>query len=175
MAVDVTGEPAGGGVSPLPREARPFQGRTAGVVTRLVAAVIDALVVGAVLLGGYFAYAGLLFLIDPRTFSLPQSSLFLSIAMACAVAEVYLTAAWWLGGRTYGYLVMGLRLLDRRGQHPRFVLAALRAVFCVLFPIGVLWVAVSRDSRSVQDVVLRTSVVYDWQPRAHERQRITQY
>jgi uncharacterized RDD family membrane protein YckC len=172
----VTGEPKGGGVSPLPREARPFQGRRAGVVTRLAAAVIDALVVGAVLLGGYLGLAGLLLLIDPRGFSWPGSSIFLSLAMGCAVAEVYLTLGWWLGGRTYGYLVMGLRLLGRSGRpRLRFLAAALRALFCVAFPVGVLWVAVSRHNRSVQDIVLGTSVVYDWQPRGHEDHLTTQY
>jgi hypothetical protein len=35
----------------------------------------------------------------------------------------------------------------------------------VLFPILLLWVAVSRQNRSVQDLVLRTSVVYDWTAR----------
>ena len=34
--------------SPLPREARPYQGLPAGLVTRMAAAVIDAVVVGAV-------------------------------------------------------------------------------------------------------------------------------
>jgi uncharacterized RDD family membrane protein YckC len=164
MAVDVTGDPTGGGVSPLPREARPYQGRPAGVVTRVVAAVIDSLVVGVALLIGYFGFAGLLFLVNPRGFSLPASGLFLSVAMAGIVAGVYLTVAWWLGGRTYGYLVMGLRLLGRHGGQPGFVLSAIRATLCVLFPIGVLWVAVSSRSRSVQDVLLGTRVVYDWQP-----------
>jgi hypothetical protein len=31
------------------------------------------------------------------------------------------------------------------------------------FPIGLLWVAVSRENRSAQDLALRTSVIYDWQ------------
>ena len=39
-------------ISPVPREARVFQGQRAGIVTRLIAATLDALVVGAVLLGG---------------------------------------------------------------------------------------------------------------------------
>lgn len=38
----------------------------------------------------------------------------------------------------------------------------MRALACALFPIGVLWVAVSRENWSLQDVVLRTSVIYDW-------------
>jgi hypothetical protein len=36
-----------------------------------------------------------------------------------------------------------------------------RALLCVLFPVGLLWVLLSGENRSVQDVVLRTSVVYD--------------
>ena len=176
MAVDVVGEPTGGGVSPLPREARPHQGRRAGVVTRLAAAVIDSLVVGAVLVGCYFGVAALLFLIDPRSFSMPHSGLILSVSvMACLVAEVYLTLGWWLGGRTYGYLVMGLRLQGRQGNRVGFVRCLLRAVFCVVFPVGVLWVAVSAHRRSVQDVLLGTSVVYDWHPQAPSHHRITQY
>jgi hypothetical protein len=35
-------------------------------------------------------------------------------------------------------------------------------VLCVLFPILLFWVVLSRENRSVQDVLLRTSVVYDW-------------
>ena len=35
----------------------------------------------------------------------------------------------------------------------------------MLFPLGLLWCAVDGSRRSVQDVVLRTTVVYDWQPR----------
>jgi hypothetical protein len=34
-------------------------------------------------------------------------------------------------------------------------------VVCTIFPIGLLWVLVSQENRSVQDVLLRTSVVYD--------------
>jgi uncharacterized RDD family membrane protein YckC len=58
---------------------------------------------------------------------------------------------------------MGLHVVDRRGRNLRLGLALARAVFCVTFPVGLVWVAVSRENRSVQDLVLRTSVVYDWQ------------
>ena len=37
-------------ISPVPREARPFQGQRAGLVTRLVANTVDALTVSVVLL-----------------------------------------------------------------------------------------------------------------------------
>jgi len=175
VAVDVVGDTTGGGVSPLPHEARPYQGRHAGLVTRTVAAIIDSLVVGTALVAGYVGFAGFLFLLDPRNFTLPQSSLFLSIFMFGLVAEVYLTLSWWAGGRTYGYLVMGLRLLGRGGRSPRFLGSAVRAICCVFFPIGILWIPISRGNRSVQDVLLGTAVVYDWHPRASSHQRTTQY
>jgi hypothetical protein len=44
---------------------------------------------------------------------------------------------------------------------------ALRAAFCVAFAVGVFWVLVSSSNRSVQDVVLRTSVIYDWGHHGH--------
>ena len=71
---------------------------------------------------------------------------------------------WALDGRTYGCHVLGLRVVSYRGSRMRPLGALLRAVFCVFFPIGLLWCAASRANRSVQDVVLRTSVVYDWEP-----------
>ncbi|MDX6237576.1 MAG: hypothetical protein QOG10_2391, partial [Kribbellaceae bacterium] len=41
----------------------------------------------------------------------------------------------------------------------------LRAAFCSLFPIGLFLCVGGREHRSLQDLVLRTSVIYDWQPR----------
>jgi uncharacterized RDD family membrane protein YckC len=155
----------GSGVSPLPAEARTYQGHRAGVISRVVAATVDALVVGAVLALGYAGLAGLLFLIDPRTFTFPAPGLLFSLTAALAVLVVYLTVSWWITGRTYGSQVMGLRVVNYNGTTMTLVGALVRAAFCAFFPIGLFWAAVNRENRSVQDVVLRTSVIYDWQPR----------
>jgi len=152
-------------VSPIPREARPYQGQRAGLVTRLVAASLDAFVVAVVLAVSYLGLAGLLFMVNPRGFEFPRPSLVFSLAIAFWVAFVYLTLAWTLSGRTYGYLVMGLRVLGRGGRRLHFAGAASRAFLVVLLPIGIAWVLVSRDNRSLQDLLLGTRVVYDWQPR----------
>lgn len=154
------------GVSPLPREARPYQGRRAGVVTRVIAAAIDSAVVCLVLAAGYVGYAGVRFLFDPRGFSFPDAGVVFSLVAGFAVLVVYLTAAWWISGRSYGCLVMGLRVVNHRGARLRLPGAFVRALFCAALPIGLLWVAVNRENRSVQDMVLRTSVIYDWQPHA---------
>jgi uncharacterized RDD family membrane protein YckC len=154
------------GVSPVPREARPYQGMRAGLVTRMIAAGIDGVVVILTLLAGYAAMAVFLFLLDPMAFAFPSVGLLFSMTAAFCVLVVYQTLAWWLAGRTYGGLVMGLRVVNFRGRRPRFSGALLRSLFCASFPIGILWIAVSRQNRSVQDVVMRTSVIYDWQPKA---------
>jgi uncharacterized RDD family membrane protein YckC len=153
-------------ISPIPREARPFQGQRAGIVTRLIAASLDALVIGAVLLGGYLGLVGLIFLLNPRTFTWPQLGVVFSLAAAFVVAFVYFTVCWTLSGRTYGYLVMGLRVLGIGGRRLRFFGAALRALFVVIVPIGIAWIPFSRDNKSLQDLFLGTRVVYDWEPRA---------
>lgn len=153
-----------GGVSPLPREARPFQGRRAGIVSRTIAAVIDCGVVVAILVVAYAGLAGLRFLVDPRSFSFPDTSLLLSLTAGFVVLVFYLTTAWTFGGRSYGNHVMGLRVVGVHGRRLRLPGAFLRALLCVLVPIGLLWCAVSPANRSLQDLVLRTSVVYDWQP-----------
>lgn len=154
------------GVSPLPRDARPYQGRRAGLVTRMVAAGLDGVVVILFLLVGYAAVAVLLFILDPRGFSFPELGLLFSMTTVLLALVVYQTLAWRLTGRTYGGRVMGLRVVDRGGQRLRWAGSFVRALLSVGFPIGILWVAVSRENRSVQDVLLRTSVVYDWHTKA---------
>jgi uncharacterized RDD family membrane protein YckC len=92
-----------------------------------------------VVLSGYLGLAGLRFLVDPRGFSFPRLSLVFSFASGFAVAVVYLTLLWTLSGRTYGYLVMGLRVSGQGGRRLRFVGAATRAVCVVALPIGIAW------------------------------------
>ena len=154
------------GVSPIPREARPYQGRRAGLVSRTLAATIDALVVGVLLLSGYLGLNGLLFVVSPRTFQFIDTSFLPVLTVAMGVSVLYLASAWAATGRSYGCHVIGLRVVDRRGRHPRPLPALVRAGLCVFVPVGLLWCVVGRNRRSLQDVVLRTSVVYDWRPRA---------
>ncbi len=155
-------------ISAVPKAARPYQGAPAGIVTRTVANTVDALVVGAVLGAGYLGWAAFLFLLDPRSFQFPEVSFLFSFTAATVVSVVYLWLAWWLAARTYGDHVMGLRVHGRRGHRLGPLRSLARAGFCVFFPIGLLWCVVSPERRSVQDVVLWTSVVYDWRPGADD-------
>ena len=147
---------------PVPRPARSLQGHRAGIVSRAAAAAVDGALLLAVLACGYAAVLGVVFLWNPARFSAPSIPFWVVLVVAGSTATTYLVLCWVLAGRTYGDLVLALRVVDRHGRHPHFLLALLRAVAYVLVPLRLFWVAVNRQNRSLQDIVLRTSVVYDW-------------
>ena len=152
-------------VDPIPHEARPFQGHRAGLVTRVAAAAIDVGIVIVALGVGYLAILAFLFLLNPRTFTVPTPSPWLVYAAASLLLTLYLALSWRANGRTYGNHVMALRVVNRKGQRLHPLVALVRAAFYVIFPIGMLWVLISGQNRSLQDLVLRTSVIYDWHVR----------
>jgi uncharacterized RDD family membrane protein YckC len=148
--------------APIPAEARGYQGHRAGPVTRVAASALDAVVVGVLIAAGYLTLVGVIWLLDPRGFHLPNTSTIFNLTVVLATLTGYLALGWATTGRTYGAHVMGLRVVDHRGRRLPVLTALARAGFCTVFPIGLLWCAVNRNNRSVQDVVLRTSVVHDW-------------
>ena len=151
-------------VSAVPPEARSYQGRRAGIVSRLIANTIDFGVTLVVLAAGYLGATAVRFLWSPARFRFPQPSTGLLLAGGALIMLVYLTLSWTTTGRTYGDHVLGLRVVSGRYQRLGLAEAALRASFCVVLPIGLLYAAISRTNRSLQDIVLRTSVIYDWGP-----------
>lgn len=148
--------------APIPAEARGYQGHRAGPVTRVAASALDAVVVGVLITAGYLTWVGVIWMLDPRGFHLPNTSTIFNLTVVLGVLTGYLALGWATTGRTYGAHVMGLRVVDHRGRRLPVLTALARAGFCTVFPIGLLWCAVNRNNRSVQDVVLRTSVVHDW-------------
>jgi uncharacterized RDD family membrane protein YckC len=155
-------EPNGRRMRDVPAVARGYQGHRAGVVTRILGCVVDGLVIFGLLALLWLGAFGVSFLFNSTRAKSPNPGLLLNITTGSIVAAVYFASAWWTTGRTYGAHLLGLRVVDHHGGRPTVPIAALRALFCVVFPIGLLWAAVSRQNRSVQDLVLRTSVIYDW-------------
>jgi uncharacterized RDD family membrane protein YckC len=151
---------AGGSGSRTPQPAH------AGVVTRVLAAAIDAVVVVVLTALLDLAAAGARFLWSPMDFRWPQPTVAVSVVVLLLVAVVYLAAGWALAGRTYGSRLMGLRVLTSRNQLLGWTRSILRALVSVLWPVGLLWCGISRTRSSLADVMLRTVVVYDTQPYA---------
>lgn len=146
----------------VPPEARGYQGQRAGVVSRLLASAVDLVVVVGTVGAGYLAVSVVFFLWDPGRFHFPAPDRTWLLAACAAVLFCYLSASWAMTGRTWGDLLLGLRVVSYQGGPLRVAGAVIRAALCVVFPVGILFVAVSRANRSVADVVLRTSVVYAW-------------
>jgi uncharacterized RDD family membrane protein YckC len=155
--------------SAVPREARAYQGHRAGMVTRTIAATVDAFVVLLAVTVGLLSVNAFVFVLDPRGFRVVGASQESLIGVALATAVVYLAGAWSMLGRSYGCWLMGLRIVDRRGRSPRLMMALLRAILYVVFPVGLLWCSVVRSRKSVQDLLLGTYVVYDWLPEHRPR------
>ena len=149
-------------VETIPLEARSFQGEPAGLITRVAANVIDVATVILGLVGVYLGIAGVLFLRQGARFTFPIVTYRAAYVAGFVALVAYFTVSWAAGGRTYGDRVLGLRVQTSTGQDVGFVRAGVRAVLCTLFPLLLAWVAVSRHNRSVQDLVVGTSVVYDW-------------
>jgi uncharacterized RDD family membrane protein YckC len=146
----------------IPQFARPFQGKPAGLVSRVLASSVDLVIVVAALVAMYAGWATLSFLLRPAKFQFPEPSILLIAVAGFAVLTLYLTLGWTVTGRTYGDHLMGLRVVDRTGRTLHLPRALLRALLCALFPIGLVWTAFSTRSLSVQDILVGSSVTYDW-------------
>ncbi|HZB18258.1 MAG TPA: RDD family protein [Blastococcus sp.] len=165
---------ANGSPVPVPAaEARGSGGRPppayAGVVTRLLAAAVDAVVVVVLAALLDLAAAGARFLWSPVDFRWPRPTAIDAVVVLLLVAVVYLALGWGLAGRTYGARLMGLRVLSSRHELLGWTRAVLRALVCVLWPIGLLWCGISRARLSFADIVVRSVVAYDARPYARVR------
>ncbi len=134
--------------------------KSAGIVSRGVAATLDLLVVLAILSSAYLGYAMVRLLFSIRDFAFPQPNAVFTATGFIVVSVGYLALCWAVSGRTLGCVAMGLRVVGRKGGRMRPVTALLRAFLCVFFAVGLAWVAVHPERRSVADMVLRTRVVY---------------
>jgi uncharacterized RDD family membrane protein YckC len=141
----------------------PDSPRNAGIVSRCVAAVVDLAVV---LVGIGLLYVGLVLTslaLNPSAFRFPHIGVLFSTTVLFGSSVLYLTGCWAISGCTAGAVVMGLRVTRRDKRLPA-LLALLRAVACVVFPVGLAWAAVDAQRRSLQDLLLGTRVVYVSRP-----------
>lgn len=133
----------------------------AGVVTRVLAALIDVVVVAALTAAVFGAVVAGFFVVNPVSFRWPEGLAAETTLVTVAVAVAYLTVGWATAGRTVGGAVLGVRVVANGGARLGWTRSVCRALLCVLVPLGLLWAAVSARRRSVQDLVVRSAVLYD--------------
>ncbi len=148
----------------VPEDAREFQGERAGFATRLLASVIDVALVAVLMMMLWLGIEILQLIFTPGVDVQPPRATTL-VVWGYLFMTLYWTAAWASSGRSIGAWAMGVRVVNRKGGRVRVPVALARSAFSVGFPIGLAWALVSKRNRSVQDVVLRTIVIYDWSVR----------
>lgn len=149
-------------------EGSPPSTRTAVALRRLGAWVIDgALLTGAsgtILLVGTGSARDVIALATGHPLGAGQGTSLAGLALAGAIAFVYLTLCWSLGGRTLGGSLAGVRTVDRESGAPLAIgRAALRALFAIAgtlaFLAGPLWALVDRDGEALHDKLVRSAIV----------------
>ena len=150
------------GFDTIPKEARPFHGEPAGLVTRTIANVVDVVVVAGLLGALYLGISGVLFLRRGAAFSFPIVTYRMAYLVGFAGWVIYMTFGWRTNGRTYGDQLLGLRVRRTNGEDVGGVRALIRALLCGIAPLLLVWCAISKQQRSVQDLIVGTHVIYDW-------------
>ncbi len=146
----------------LPIEARKYQGQRAGVVTRLIAGLIDVAIVALVIMVAQLLFAVVRFLASGSDWQIDWIDTAYHLFFGFVLFVLYMTSAWRTTGRSVGAQIMGLRVVNNDGLLLRTAPAFIRAVFLGAFPVGLFWAAFSSKNRSIQDVLLGSSVIYDW-------------
>lgn len=142
------------------------QGRYAGIVSRTVAVMVDAVVLAVVSIGSLFVLQALLAMIGGVPFGDVSIDPEVGVAIVAGQAMAYFTVAWAVFGRTAGEAIVGLRLVRRNGQEVGWARAFLRFLVSPLVyavcGLGFLWILVDNRRRTWADLVAGTVVVYDW-------------
>lgn len=163
-----------------------FLGHYAGFVSRLIAFVIDILIVSfaiGVMLGGgrlilnFFNFDPLAFLNSDAAVAhktLRNIFLFLtSFTFTFFVNMVYTTFFWMAAGKTIGKAIMGLQVIGPKGARITFWRAMKRYIgyWISALPLflGYFWVLVNDNRLSWHDKIAGTSVIYDHEAKYSEQ------
>jgi uncharacterized RDD family membrane protein YckC len=146
---------------------RSLRGGRAGFVTRMSAAIIDGLLVIAVWIAINGTIAVARFMISPRKgVRLPHLPSWATLLCVGLLAVAMLAFMWATTGRSVGDQVLGLRVVRANGGKVGWVRSLVRALCYVVFPVGLVMAVFDQRNRSLQDVIVGTSVLYDWGPGA---------
>ncbi|WP_433291774.1 RDD family protein [Actinoplanes sp. CA-030573] len=131
----------------------------AGVVSRTVAYVLDALTVSILSAGGAAATNMIASVIGADAHDVAQALTTAFLVGLPAVFALYCTAFWGLTGRTPGMALVGVRVVTTNRNRVGWWRALLRGFLLAYFPIGSLWLLVDRRHMAIHDKIARTLVI----------------
>ena len=143
-------------------------GHYAGAVTRLVAFVVDSVIVLGLYQLGVFTFIWLVHVFTGNSINEERNLWFLIPLYVWQFTYYWYCYA--LSGRTPGKAFFGLRVVRGDGRDLRGGRAALRVLTFPLgwlgFGLGFIGIVIGRHRRGIYDVIADTAVVYDFDARA---------
>ena len=139
-------------------------GRRAGFVSRTIAFCIDAMATVLIMLAGSVGFGLVLAVFNGDFNDAGRLSPGAVLSIAPLVFGLYCVVGWTLAGRTFGKALLGLRVVDRKGNHPsltRSIVRVLGYIVSSILWIGFIWIAFDSGRDGFHDKIARTHVVYD--------------
>ena len=131
----------------------------AGVVSRTIAYVVDALIVSVASVGTATGMSLISAVVGSDARDLARTLTTAYLVALPAVFALYCTVFWGLTGRTPGMALSGVRVVTMSQRRVRWIAALARGILLAYFPIGSLWMLVDRRHRAIHDLIARTLVI----------------
>jgi uncharacterized RDD family membrane protein YckC len=131
----------------------------AGPVSRMIAYVLDTLIVSVIFTGVTVALGMMASFIGAEAHRLALAAASAYLIVLPAILAIYCGLFWLLAGRTPGMALLGLRVVAVRSRPMSWLSAFVRALVLAYFPIGALWALVDRRRQAVHDKLARTTVI----------------
>lgn len=157
-----------------------WRGHYAGFASRLIAVIIDFLILALVLAITFLLYDVLLKNIATGSKLIwgrpmqetPSLSVFVTVIVVSITSAFYFIFLWTTIGSTIGGVILGIKLVNSKGKNPNIWQAFIRYVFefglILLGAIGSLGIIFGRQRRAFFDLVAGTHVIYNWEARPDE-------
>ena len=131
----------------------------AGPVSRMIAYVLDTVIVSIVFTGTTAVLAMMASFLGAEIHRLALAAASAYLLVLPAMLAIYSALFWLLAGRTPGMAVLGLRVVAVRPRPVSWLSALVRALVLAYFPIGALWALVDRRRQALHDKLARTMVI----------------
>jgi len=133
--------------------------RYAGLVSRTIAYLTDALLVAVTFTAGTVVVGLIASVIGIEAQALARAVTSAYLLVLPASLATYNLLFWGLAGRTPGMALVGVRVATTRGRAVSWPAALVRAVVLAYFPLGALWMLVDRRRQGVHDKLAGTAVI----------------
>jgi uncharacterized RDD family membrane protein YckC len=164
-----------------PPETPTWRGHYAGFASRLVAVVIDLLVVAITMTMASLLYnivfvnlAAFYQTIFGKLIQITnEAKIIIVISLIFFTFAFYFIFFWTVIGSTIGGVILGLKIVNQRGKNPTFWQSTIRFLVEFFIPligmIGSIWILFNQRRQALFDQLAGTFVIYAWDAKPDEK------